>query len=1166
MPRPLLIIPLSVTLLVGEIECLSAQTYAALQPQQHSSLTVAQATHVYKQIELPQLLKQLAQTYAVKFNYKAELVRKVTVATPSLTEFDGKLVEQLNSILQSAALQCAAIDAHTFVIQTRVSQARQAQPVSAPAPADVVVAGRITSRDNSEGLPGVTVLQKGSTNGVSSSTDGSFSLTVPAGSTLVFSAIGYVTQEMSVTGPTSNLNVKLAADTKSLEEVVVVGYGTQKKADVTGAIATLDASKLEERPILRVDQALVGQLAGVQVQQNTGLPGRGFAVQVRGTGSITANNQPLYVIDGFPLEAAAPNSSGNYATGSPLDNINPNDIQSIEVLKDAAAAAIYGSRAANGVVLVTTKRGKTGKPQISFNTYAGVSQAARKVKLLSPEEWIERATEVINGNWVRSGTGRNASDDNATRRRILNLGATGYNPDLMPDDRWTQPGHPGLDYVDWQDEGFRTAKVQNYQVSAAGATDNVNYYISGNYTDQDGIVLGVNYKRYSARANMEVQANKKLKFGLNVAPSYAVSSDPGVEGKDNILNKLVTMVPIVESSAGLLTNYGDNDRYLWASTSNSPYGLLTDRQQRTTTFRTLSTVFGELEIIKDLRFRTTLNLDNTDVRNKSYVPNAKSGGLGATGTFSAYRKQAFVNENTLTYSRTIAEKHSVTGLAGYSYNFFKTETDKLRSSGGFVNAAVTTLNGAQNISGTSDNGTSETQNVLLSYFGRLQYAYEGKYLFTASVRRDGSSRFGENDKWGIFPATSLGWRISQEKFMQALRPVSELKVRASLGYSGNNGIGDYSSVPTLGIYNYELGGALATGQAPNISANPNLKWEKSRTLDFGLDFGFLDNRIYGSFDYYTKTSNDLLLNQPVRGASGFNSQLVNIGEVLNKGWEVELNTRNLTGAFQWNTSVNFSHNENRVVHLGTGDAPIEIGTALYGAPSIRLQVGQPMYSTYVVKQIGILTQADIDNNVPIVQGQTQGDPRYEDVNGDGVISVADRQILGQPNPKYTWGITNTFRYKGFDLSVLVQGQNGGSVYSLLGRALDGTSMGYNGNAAVAQRDRWRSPENPGAGERGQVRANFTPLLNSSWLYSSNYYRVRNITLGYNLGNILSKRVAQGARLYFSLENFFGHDSYRVGYNVEAANSSNSSDGFSVSTDYGGLPLSKAMTLGLNVTF
>ncbi|WP_400191749.1 SusC/RagA family TonB-linked outer membrane protein [Hymenobacter sp. B81] len=1031
--------------------------------------------------------------------------------------------------------------------------------------ADWQVSGKVVS-EKGEGLPGVTVALKGGTRGVTTGVDGSFTLAVPEqGGTLVFSFVGFQTQERSFSGP-ATFSITLVEDTKSLGEVVVVGYGTQKKADVTGAIARIDASKLEERPILRVDQALIGQLAGVQVQQNTGLPGRGFTVQVRGNGSITANSQPLYVIDGFPLEATSPNANGNYTFGSPLDNINPNDIQSIEVLKDAAAAAIYGSRAANGVVLVTTKRGKSGKPQIAFNTYVGISQAQRKMDLLTSEEWVERATELINGAWVRSAPGRTADQDNNTRRQILGLAPGQYNEALMPDDRWFIPGHPGLDYVDWQDEVFRTALTQSYQVSASGASDNVNYYVSGNFTDQEGIVLGVNYKRYSARANMEVKASDKLKFGLNVTPTYSVSNDPGVEGKDNIVQKLITTAPVVESSAGLMTNYGPNERYLWANSNNSPYGLLTDRQQQTTIFRTLTSVFGEFEVIKDLRLRSTLNLDNTDSRAKGYTPNARSGGTGAVGTFSGYRKQAFVNENTLSFNRVIADKHDVAALAGYAYNFYKTETDKLRSSGGFVNSAVTTLNGAQNITGTGDNGTTETQNVLLSYFGRVQYAFDGKYLATASVRRDGSSRFGENNKWGVFPAASVGWRISRENFMQAVTPVSELKLRGSIGLSGNNGIGDYSSVPTLGIYNYTFGGQLATGQAPNVSANPDLKWEKSRTLDVGLDFGFLKNRIFGSFDYYTKTSKDLLLNQPVRSASGFGSQLVNIGEVVNQGWEVELNTRNLTGGFQWNTAINFSHNRNEVKHLADGDATIEIGSSSYGAPTALLMVGQPMYSIYVVKQTGILTQGDLDSGAPIIQGQTAGDPKYYDANGDGRISAEDRVIVGQPNPKYTWGVTNTFNYKGFDLSVLVQGQLGGSIYSLIGRAIDNTSMGYNSNVLGLQRDRWRSADNPGAGERGQARANFTPLLSSSWLYSSDYYRVRNITLGYNLGNILSKRVAQGARIYVSAENFFGHDTYRGGYNVEAVNSANSSDGFSQATDYGGLPLTKSLIVGLNVTF
>jgi TonB-linked SusC/RagA family outer membrane protein len=1049
-----------------------------------------------------------------------------------------------------------------------VQAARAAEVVN---PVEWQITGKVVS-EKGEGLPGVTVALKGTTRGVSTGIDGSFTLAVPeTAGTLVFSFVGYQSVERPFTAG-GTFNVTLKEDTKALEEVVVVGYGTQKRADVTGAIATLNAEKLEERPILRVDQALVGTLAGVQVQQNTGLPGRGFNVQVRGNGSITANNQPLYVIDGFPLEGTSQNGNGNFATGSPLDNINPNDIQSIEVLKDAAAAAIYGSRAANGVVLVTTKRGKTGKPQITFNTYAGISQMAKKLDLLSSEEWVERATEIINTNWVKSGPNRSADQTNEQRRVALGLAPGAVNTTYMTDDRWAIPGHPGLAYIDWQDEIFRTGKVQNYQVSASGATSNVNYYISGNYTNQEGIVIGVDYKRYSARANMEVQASDKLKFGLNVSPSYSVSRDPGVEGKDNLTQKFITMVPVAEATAGVYTNYGDNDRYAWAGSSISPVGELQNRQQRTTAFRSLSTVYGEYEFIKGLRGRVSLNLDNTDSRAKSYIPNSKLIGGGATGTYSGYRRQAFVNENTLSYSKVIAEKHDLSVLGGYSYNFFKTETDKLKSSGGFVNSAVTTLNGATNITGTGDNGTSETQNVLQSYFGRVQYAYDGKYLFTASVRRDGSSRFGADRRWGVFPAGSVGWRISQENFMQGITPVSDLKLRGSFGMSGNNGIGDYSSIATLGVYNYTFGGTatttgtLAAGQAPNSSPNGQLRWEKSRTVDVGLDLGLIKNRIYASFDYYTKTSQDLLLRLPVPSVSGYESQLVNIGEVQNRGWEVELKTRNLaTGGFEWNTSLNFAHNANEVKKLGPGNATIEIASP-YGASSALLMVGQPMYAIYTIKQLGILTQADVDSGVPIIQNETVGDPKYLDANGDGVINDKDRVIVGQPSPKYTWGITNNFSYKGFDLSVLVQGQNGGQLYSLIGRAIDNNGMGVSQNVLGLQRDRWRSPENPGAGERGKATTNFAPLKSDNWLYSTNYVRVRNITLGYNLGNVLSKRIAQGARVYVSAENFFGHDTYRGGYNVDAVNSDTGGSGFSVGTDYGGLPLTKSLTLGLNVTF
>ncbi|MBC6607615.1 TonB-dependent receptor [Hymenobacter sp. BT188] len=1038
----------------------------------------------------------------------------------------------------------------------------QAHTSSTNKVAEWQLTGKVVSQNN-EGLPGVTVVIKGTTNGTTTGADGAFNLSVPeTAGTLVFSFIGFTTQERPFTGSQA-FTIRMAEDVKSLEEVVVVGYGTQKKGDVTGAIATFDASRLEERPIARVDQALVGQMAGVQVKQNTGVPGRGFSVQVRGAGSITAGNEPLYVIDGFPLDNVAQNGGGRFASGSPLDNINPNDIESIQVLKDAAAAAIYGSRAANGVVLITTKKGKSGKPQITFNSYVGVSQAAKKLDVLSAEEWAERAAEIINDNWVRSGPGRTASQTTAERQAILKV--NNIVPAQMIDERWFQPGHPGLQYIDWQDEAFRTGRTQSYQVGASGATDNVNYFISGNYTDQQGMMVGLGYKRYSARANVEVKASNKLRFGLNVTPTYSVTNDPGIEGKDNRLHQLVSMAPIVEDTAGVATGYGKNEVYRWGVSTASPVRVMENAIGETKTFRTLSTLFAEYEIISGLRLRTSVNFDNNDVTSKSYNPAVRDLPTSlASGSYSGFRRQTFVNENTATYTRVFGEKHDLTALAGYAYNISRIDNVRLGATGGFVNNQVTTLNAATNINGTGSNNTTESQNVLISYFGRLQYSYAGKYLFSTSIRRDGSSRFGGQNQFGVFPAASVGWRISQEEFMKNITPLSDLKLRASIGLSGNNSIGDYNSIATLGIYNYTFGGALATGQAPNRVENPELQWERNRTIDFGIDVGFLQNRIFGSFDYYTKTSKDLLLNVPINTASGFGNNLVNIGEVENRGWEVELTTNNLNNALEWTTSLNFSHNQNEVKHLGPGDATIEVASVA-DLPSNVLQVGKPMYSIFVIRQNGILSQADIDNGAALYNNQTAGDPRYEDANGDGKIDANDRVIVGQPNPKYTWGITNTFKCKGFDLSFLVQGQNGGYIYSMFGRAIDRTSVGYQENALGRSRDRWRSEEDPGDGVKGKATARFGFIKNTDWLYSSDYYRVRNITLGYDLGRIISKSVMQGARVYVTAENFFGKDKYYGGFNPDAVNTDNGST-FTSGVDYGGLPLAKSLVLGLNVTF
>lgn len=1036
---------------------------------------------------------------------------------------------------------------------------------------NITVSGRVT---DAAGVPlvGVTVLVKGSNTQTLTGNNGEFKIAVASGNaTLIFSYVGYELQPVDLKGNTA-VTVMLKQQNNILQDVVVVGYGTQKKKNVTAALANYDARNLDQRPVLRLDQALVGQMAGVNVKQTSGALNKGISIQVRGTGSITAGNEPLYVVDGFPLASAAPNGSGNFATGNPLDNMNPNDIESVQVLKDAAAASIYGSRAANGVVLITTKKGKSGKPRINVNSYVGYMERSRKMDMLSAEEWVDRSKEIINAQWVASGAGRTASQTNEQRRVILGLPVGTVNTSLMYDDRWDMAGHPGLRYIDWQDEAFRKGMMQNHQIAASGGNETVKYYVSGNYSKTEGMVIHTDYTFYSVRANVEVQASKRFKFGINISPSYSVNNDPGVEGKDNILHQMVSFTPVQEDTMGLYPNIGKNGQYRWSNSPNSNIGKLEYYIGETKRFRTLTTVFGEYNIIKGLSFKTTVNFDNTDNNSKSYQPYTANGTQASrvaqltaltTGSYSSFRKQTLVNENTFTYNTVLKGKHDITVLAGQSYNQDKLDRVALSSNGGFNSAVITTLNAATGVTGN----TTEARNVLISYFGRLNYTFADKYMLSASIRRDGSSRFGENTKWGNFPSASVGWRVIQEPFMQHIPQLSDLKLRASWGKSGNYNIGDYSSIPLLGIYNYTFNGAGASGQAPAGIVNPDLTWEQAETFDVGLDVGILKNRITASFDIYRRINSSLLLNVPVAAATGFNTVLSNAGKVKNNGWELELTSRNISRKnLEWSTSVNLSHNANKVLELVGGQDQILIPSAFDISHSI-LKVGQPMYSIYVVKMLGILSAEDIAKNYPRMTGEVEGDPKYEDFNKDGTIDANDRQIVGQPTPKYTWGVTNTVKYKGFDLSIMIQGQNGGQVYSLLGRALNRTGQGFTDNPLGTYRNRWRSAADPGDGLVSKAYSTFGRIKNTDWMYSSNYFRVRNITLGYNLGQVIKTKFIQGARAYLTLENFFGKDKYLGGFNPEATNTDVSgSTTFPEPGDYGGMPIPRSLIFGVNFSF
>ncbi len=1077
----------------------------------------------------------------------------------------------LRSVL-SASLLCALLSPPQLIR----AQAKAAETASHK---KIRVSGKITD-DTGKPLAGISIQIKGGAVAGVSDAGGNYQAEVPPGATLLYSYVGYNNQEQEVKNQPV-LNVTMTSSVKSLNDVIVVGYGSQKKKDITGAVASFDARKLEEKPIARIDQAMIGQMAGVQVRQQTGMPGAGLSIQVRGAGSITAGTEPLYVIDGFPLDVVGQNAAGGF-TGNPLNNINPNDIESIQVLKDAAAGAIYGSRAANGVVIITTKRGQVGKARINVNAYTGTSKVAKKMDVLSADEWIKEATELENAKWVSSGTGRTADQTNDQRRAILGLAPGAYNVVYMPDDRWSMPGHPGLRFVNWQDEAFRNAPFQNAELSASGGTEFVRYFVSGGYLNQSGTLVNSGYRNYSARANLEVNASKKLKLGFNLAPTYSETNTPGAEGKDNQLMKLYNMVPIVEDTAGINTGAGKNQTYGWANSNISPVAQMLNSINLIKTTRILFSMYGEYQVASGLSIKSTINYDENNQDTKKYISDFVSGnitdrlnspGKGASGSYSGFKKQNIVNENTLNYNHIFAGKHSVAAVAGMSYSYVHYENFSLSTAGGFANNIITTINNAiPSTAGVTVTGTTtETNNALLSYYSRVQYSYDGKYLLTASVRRDGSSRFGKANQWGTFPSASVGWRISQEPFMHSLGFINDLKLRVSWGRSGSNNIGDYASIPTLTGGNYSFGGTapvVATGQIPSGLPNPTLAWETSNTYDAGLDASVLNNRISFTMDVYEKKNTSLLLNVPVPAATGFTSSLQNIGAVMNRGLELGLNTVNINGrTFQWTTNANIAFNNNKVLSLGPDGNSINIPSNYGGNPPFLLQKGLPMFSYYVIKTDGVLTTADMaDSKVAKLNKQTLGDTKYVDANHDGIIDASDRVVAGQPNPKYTWGMTNNFRYKDLDLSIQVYGQQGGSIMSFLGRAIDNPANGAATTLGI-WRDRWTTQnQNPDA-PRGKISAAYTiPYFTSDWLYSSDFWRIQNITLGYNLKRMIRTSSISAARIYVSVQNWFGHDRYKGGVNPEAQNTNISGDGsYPLPGDYGAMPLSKTVTIGVNVS-
>jgi TonB-linked SusC/RagA family outer membrane protein len=1011
------------------------------------------------------------------------------------------------------------------------------------------IQGKVTSLESTDGLPGVNVVEKGTSNGTVTDVDGNYRINVNEGAVLVFSSVGFTTEEIAI-GNRSVIDLVMAADIQQLQELVVVGYGTQAKRDVTGSVASISAESLKDLPVASITESLSGQMAGVQIQQTSGAPGSGLTVRVRGTGSISAGNSPLYVVDGYPL------GQDN------ISMINPNDIESIDVLKDASAAAIYGSRGANGVVLITTKRGKAGKPKISLDVFGGIQEVPTTIDMLNGEQFADLGREAFNNAWIDRGGSASDPNDARPNNERLRIPDHFTNPALRTD-------------TDWQDEIFRVAAMQNYQVSISGGNETSRYLISGNYFNQDGIVENSNFKRFSFRANVDADLSKKITVGLNLAPSVSFEKRPPTDGhwaSDGAVNASLAILPSLpvyneDGSYAMMASPGYGLTGFGLPGVANPVAFVKEINNDLSRLRLLGNVYAEWEIMDGLTFKTTfgsdLNTERINYFRPSIVPsNQQVAPTIPRGNTESFQDINWLNENTLNYTKTFGEQHTLNALLGYSVQKASFERSRVNADN-YPNDLVETVN-----AGVITGGNFNIEEwSLISYLGRVNYDFANKYLITATIRRDGSSRFGSGNRWGVFPSGSIGWRVSEESFMSGIRTISDLKLRASYGLTGNNLIPNYGAIGLLGSADYVFGagtGSLANGLAPTTITNLGLSWETTRQLNVGIDLGILQDRLFLMVDHYVSNTSDLLLNVPVPTSTGFSTALQNIGEVRNTGWEFTLNANTVsTSNFDWDTDFNISFNRNEVLALGPLGDPIRSGSGI-GETHITI-IGEPIGNFFGYIQEGVyLNQQDLDNS-PRFPNSRPGDVKYKDVDGDGALTPNDRTNIGNNQPDFIWGFTNRLSYKNFDLNFILQGVQGGEILNLSSRFISNLEGNQNQRAEVL--NRWKSPQEPGDGKIPRANSRTTGNNNSvstRWVEDGSFMRIRNLTIGYNLPQDLASNLKlSGARVYLGIQNLATFTDYR-GYNPEV--NLGGDQALTPGTDYGGFPLARTYTLGVNLNF